>query len=614
MLAACNSSHLFLQTHHSVAPREGPAMNLFASFEIRLRAHLNTMVASGTLPEGLPLNRVTVEPPRDPSHGDFATNAAMVLAKPAKTNPRALAEALVAEISNWDEVESVEIAGPGFINLRATAGVWHGLLRAILQDSASYGSSTLGQGRPINVEYVSANPTGPLHLGHARGAVVGDVLAALLEAVGFDVLREYYINDAGAQVDVLGRTAYARYREALGESITLEPGQYPGAYMIDCALALIERDGDQWLGRTEDEWLPVFRDFAIDHNMTEVRATLASMDIEQVYTSERSVVEAGGVEAAVARLTELGMMYRGILEPPKGKKPDDWEEREQLLFRSSDFGDDVDRPLQKSDGSYTYFANDIAYHFDKFQRGYAQQIDVWGEDHKGYIKRSQAALQAVSDQQAALEIVICNIVKVFKNGEPVKLSKRAGNIVTLEDMVREIGASALRFIMLTRRNHEVLEFDIAEVTAATKENPVFYVQYAHARVSSALRRAAEVFTDSRIDDRSLCDAEFAHLQTHDEQRLISVVAQFPRMLESAALAREPHRVAFYLSDLAGAIHGLWAAGNVNPAQKIVVDDDLPLTQARLALIRAAQITLATGLRLLGVVPVEELRRNEQELF
>ena len=348
--------------------------------------------------------------------------------------------------------------------------------------------------------------------------------------------------------------------------------------------------------------------------MTEVRATLASMDIEQVYTSERSVVDAGGVEAAVARLTELGMMYRGILEPPKGKKPDDWEEREQLLFRSTDFGDDVDRPLQKSDGSYTYFANDIAYHFDKFQRGYAEQIDVWGEDHKGYIKRSQAALQAISDQQAALEIVICNIVKVFKNGEPVKLSKRAGNIVTLEDMVQEIGASALRFIMLTRRNHEVLEFDIAEVTAATKENPVFYVQYAHARISSALRKAAEVFTDSRIDDRSLCDAEFAHLQTHEEQRLISAVAQFPRLVESAALAREPHRVAFYLSDLAGAIHGLWAAGNVNPAQRIVVDDDLPLTQARLALIRAAQITLATGLRLLGVVPVEELRRNEQELF
>ena len=589
-------------------------MNLFATFESRLRAHLNAMVAKGDLPEGLPLNRVTVEPPRDASHGDFATNAAMVLAKPAQTNPRALAEALVAEISGWDEVASAEIAGPGFINLRATEAAWHDLLRAILQDGVGYGSSTLGQGKPVNVEYVSANPTGPLHLGHARGAVVGDVLAALLEKVGFDVLREYYINDAGAQVDVLGRTAYARYREALGESITLEPGQYPGAYMIDCAKAMVERDGDQWLGRPEAEWLPVFRDFAIAYNMTEVRATLASMDIEQVYTSERSVVDAGGVEAAVARLTELGMMYRGILEPPKGKKPDDWEEREQLLFRSTDFGDDVDRPLQKSDGSYTYFANDIAYHFDKFQRGYAEQIDVWGEDHKGYIKRSQAALQAISDQQAALEIVICNIVKVFKNGEPVKLSKRAGNIVTLEDIVQEIGASALRFIMLTRRNHEVLEFDIAEVTAATKENPVFYVQYAHARISSALRKAAEVFTDSRIDDRSLCDAEFAHLQTHEEQRLISAVAQFPRLVESAALAREPHRVAFYLSDLAGAIHGLWAAGNVNPAQRIVVDDDLPLTQARLALIRAAQITLATGLRLLGVVPVEELRRNEQELF
>ena len=348
--------------------------------------------------------------------------------------------------------------------------------------------------------------------------------------------------------------------------------------------------------------------------MTQVRRTLADMDIDQLFISERSIVETGGVERAIEKLTDLGLMYWGVLEPPKGKKPDDWEEREQLLFRSTEFGDDVDRPLKKSDGSYTYFANDIAYHYDKHQRGFAEQIDIWGEDHKGYIKRMQSAVAGVTDKQAALEVIICNIVKVFKNGEPVKLSKRAGNIVTLESMVSEIGSSALRFIMLTRRNNEVLEFDIAEVTAATKDNPVFYVQYAHARISSALRKALEAFTDSRIDDTSLCEAEFAHLQTREEQRLISVVAQFPRIVESAALAREPHRVAFYLSDLAGAIHGLWAAGNVNPANRIVVDDSLSLTQARLALIRAAQITLAAGLRLLGVVPVEELRRNEQELF
>ena len=589
-------------------------MNLYATLETRLKSHLSEMVESGRLPEGLPLDRITVEPPRDASHGDFATNAAMVLAKPAKTNPRALAEDLVAVIDGWDEIDSTEIAGPGFINMRATPAAWHALLADILRGGDRYGTSSLGAGKPVNVEYVSANPTGPLHLGHARGAVVGDVLAELLAKVGFAVTKEYYINDAGAQVDVLGRTAYARYREALGEEIELAEGQYPGAYMIDIAKAIVAEDGDTWLDAPEADWLPHFRAFAIRHNMAEVRKTLADMNIEQLYTSEASVVAAGGVERAIQTLTDQGLMYRGVLEPPKGKKPDDWEEREQLLFRSTDFGDDVDRPLQKSDGSYTYFANDIAYHYDKHQRGFAEQIDIWGEDHKGYIKRLQAAVQGVTNRQAALEVVICNIVKVFKNGEPVKLSKRAGNIVTLEDMVAEIGASALRFIMLTRRNNEVLEFDIAEVTAATKDNPVFYVQYAHARISSALRKAGEVFTDSRIDDNALYEAEFAHLQTHEEQRLISAVSLFPRIIESAALAREPHRVAFYLSDLAGAIHGLWAAGNVNPAHRIVVDDDLPLTQARLALIRAAQITLATGLRLLGVVPVEELRRNEQELF
>ena len=589
-------------------------MNLFANLEIRLKAHLAAMVADGRLPEGLPIDRITVEPPRDASHGDFATNAAMVLAKPAKTNPRALAEELVAEIAGWAEIDGAEIAGPGFINMRAKAEAWHGLLKGILGDGDGFGSSELGQGKPVNVEYVSANPTGPLHLGHARGAVVGDVMAALLAKVGFGVTREYYINDAGAQVDVLGRTAYARYREVQGETITLEEGQYPGEYMIDIAQAIADRDGDKWMTASEDEWLPEFRAFAIEYNMNEVRSTLALMDIEQLYVSERGIVDTGGVERAIGKLTDLGLMYWGVLEPPKGKKPDDWEEREQLLFRSTEFGDDVDRPLKKSDGSYTYFANDIAYHYDKHVRGFAEQIDVWGEDHKGYIKRMQAAVAGVTDKQAALEIIICNIVKVFKNGEPVKLSKRAGNIVTLESMVREIGPSALRFIMLTRRNNEVLEFDIAEVTSATKDNPVFYVQYAHARISSALRKAVEVFTDSRIDDKSLCDAEFAHLRTREEQRLISVVAQFPRIVESAALAREPHRVAFYLSDLSGAIHGLWAAGNVDPAQRIVIDDDLPLTQARLALIRAAQVTLATGLRLLGVVPVQELRRNEQELF
>ena len=589
-------------------------MNLFANLEARLKTHLARMVVDGQLPEGLPIDRITVEPPRDASHGDFATNAAMVLAKPAKTNPRALAEQLVSEIAGWDEIDSAEIAGPGFINMRAKDAAWHGLLQEILNSGDAFGNSALGQGKPVNVEYVSANPTGPLHLGHARGAVVGDVMAALLAKVGFDVTREYYINDAGAQVDVLGRTAYARYREVLGETITLEEGQYPGEYMIDIAKAIAERDGDKWLTASEDQWLPEFRAFSIDYNMNEVRRTLSDMAIDQLFVSERGIVETGGVERAIAKLTELGLMYRGVLEPPKGKKPDDWEEREQLLFRSTQFGDDVDRPLQKSDGSYTYFANDIAYHYDKHVRGFAEQIDVWGEDHKGYIKRMQSAVAGVTDKQAALEVIICNIVKVFKNGEPVKLSKRAGNIVTLESMVSEIGASALRFIMLTRRNTEVLEFDIAEVTSATKDNPVFYVQYAHARISSALRKAVEAFTDSRIDDKSLCDAELTHLRTREEQRLISVVAQFPRIVESAALAREPHRVAFYLSDLAGAIHGLWAAGNVDPAQRIIVDDDLPLTQARLALIRAAQITLATGLRLLGVVPVEELRRNEQELF
>ncbi len=580
-------------------------MNLFTHFRAAVVGLIEELIETGELPESLDVSRVTVEPPRDPAHGDITTNAAMVLAKPARKSPRDIAALLATKAEGLDGVETVEIAGPGFLNMRLSADFWRARLRDILAAGAAYGDSTLGAAQKVNVEYVSANPTGPMHVGHARGAVFGDALAALLEKAGFDVTREYYVNDAGAQVDVLARSSYMRYREALGEDIGAMPeGLYPGDYLVGVGAALAARDGEKWLALDEAEWLETFRDFSIDAMMAMIRDDLAAMGVKHdVFTSERDLVRGGKVDEALKFLTDQGLIYQGVLEPPKGKLPDDWQEREQMLFKASDFGDDVDRPVQKSDGSWTYFATDMAYHLDKFRRGFKDMIDVWGADHGGYVKRMQAAIKALSAGEGRLDVKLCQMVSLSENGAPVKMSKRAGTFVSLRDVVDKVGKDVVRFIMLTRKNDAGLDFDFAKVTEHSRDNPVFYVQYAHARVHSVMRMAREEFgaefTVEGADLGMLVDAE--------ELRLIKLLAQWPRVVESAAQAHEPHRVAFYLNDVAAAFHGLWNKGNDDAALRFIVKDDQALTRARLCLLRATAHVVASGLAVFGVTPVEEMR-------
>ncbi|SMF14217.1 arginyl-tRNA synthetase [Tistlia consotensis] len=584
-------------------------MNLFKDFQVRIDAMLQAMADEGLLPAGLDLSRVTVEPPRDPSHGDMSTNAAMVLARPAGLKPRDLAALLVERLSREQGVTDLAVAGPGFVNWRLSDAIWLGQLATILEAGERYGDSALGQGRKVNVEYVSANPTGPLTVGHARGAVVGDALAGLLAKAGYDVTREYYINDAGNQVDTLARTAHLRYREALGEAIGEIPvGMYPGEYMIDVGRALAERDGDKWRGRDEAEWLAPVRAFAIEFLMGRVRSDLAAIGIEQaVFSSERALVEAGAVDAVFETLERRGLLYTGVLEPPKGKTPEDWEPRPQTLFRATDFGDDVDRPLRKSDGSWTYFANDMAYHLDKFRRGFTTQIDVWGADHGGYIRRMQAAVQALSEGQARLHIVLCQLVKLTRGGVEVKMSKRSGNFVTLSEVTEEVGKDVLRFIMLTRKHDAPLDFDLEKVLEQSKDNPVFYVQYAHARAHSVLRHAAEAFPGVDQAPAALAGGPVHRLTDSHELGLIKLLAGWPRLVESAAEAYEPHRIAFYLNDVAAAFHGLWTKGKDETSLRFLVADDAELTAARLALLRAVALVIASGLRIFGVEPLEEMR-------
>jgi len=584
-------------------------MNVFKDFEARIRAALDEMTAAGDLPPGLDLSRVTVEPPRDAGHGDVSTNAAMVLAKPAGKPPRTLAEGLVARLKALPEVTEASVAGPGFVNLRIDAGWWRKRLTDILVAGTTFGSSTIGAGRKVNVEYVSANPTGPLHAAHARGAVVGDALAALLEKAGYDVTREYYINDAGAQVEVLGRSTYLRYREAVtGEAADIPAGLYPGEYLKEVGQALAERDGDKWLNAPEGEWLPAMRDFAVEMIMGWIKADLADMNIHHdVFSSERELVRSGAVDAALKTLEDQGLIYVGVLEPPKGKKPEDWEPRPQTLFKATDFGDDVDRPLKKSDGSWTYFANDIAYHHDKFRRGTATMIDVWGADHGGYVKRMEAAVKAVTGGQGALDVKICQLVTLLENGQPVKMSKRAGTFVTLRDVLDAVGRDVVRFIMLTRRNDQTLEFDYAKVTEQSKDNPVFYVQYAHARCRSVLRHAETAYPGWDLSGPALADADLDRLTQAEEVDLIKLMLAWPRMVESAAEAHEAHRVAFYLYDVASAFHGLWNRGKDDAGLRFLVEGDEVLTRARLALIKAVSTVIASGLKIMGVEPVEEMR-------
>jgi arginyl-tRNA synthetase len=579
-------------------------MNVFAFFRERIVAELQALVASAALPPGLDFARVSVEPPREASHGDISTNAAMVLAKPAAMNPRALADLLVPRLATLDDVTEVEVAGPGFINLKIADSFWQARIADILAAGDGYGASTAGGGRAVNVEYVSANPTGPLHIAHARGAVVGDALASLLAKAGYKVTREYYINDAGAQVDVLARSTHLRYREALGETIAQIPeGFYPGDYLKDVGQALAARDGKKWLGRPEEEWLAPVRRFAVDMILAGIREDLAALGIHQaVFSSERAMIESGGVDRALKTLEERGLIYIGTLDPPKGKTPEDWEPRPQTLFRASQFGDDVDRPLKKSDGSWTYFASDIAYHFDKFRRGTPTMIDIWGADHAGYIKRMQAAVKAITGGEGELDVKICQLVRLLREGQPVKMSKRAGTFVTMREVVEEVGRDSVRFIMLTRKNDAPLDFDLAKVLEQSRDNPVFYVQYAHARSRSVLRNAAAEFPG--IDSIS---ADLDRLTDSGEIGLIKLMAGWPRIVESAAEAHEPHRIAFYLYDLAAAFHALWNRGKEDAALRFLLAEDPGLTAARIAMLRALTLTIASGLGVFGVEPAEEMR-------
>ncbi len=581
-------------------------MNIFHHIRDKVEKALKTLAGRGVLPEDTDFSHITVEAPRDPAHGDVTTNAAMVLAKPAGRKPRDLAEEITALLRDDPDIGSVEIAGPGFINMRLSEAFWPRLMDAVLELGEAYGRSDLGQGLKVNVEYVSANPTGPLHVGHCRGAVFGDALANLLEETGHEVTREYYINDAGAQVDVLARSAFLRYREALGEDIGEIPsGLYPGAYLKPVGKALAEKYGDSLRNMPEEEWLPLVRDFAIDAMMDMIRDDLAALGItHEVFFSERTLHESGLIDDTIRELRERGLVYEGRLPPPKGKPPEDWEDREQLLFRATEFGDDIDRPLVKSDGSYTYFAADVAYIRDKLARGFRQLVYVLGADHGGYVKRLQAVNRALSGGEAELVARLCQLVKLFRGGEPVRMSKRAGDFVTLRDVVDEVGPDVVRFMMLTRKNDAPLDFDFEKVTEQSRDNPVFYVQYAHARICSVLRNAREelgeeVFASAGRPDWSL-------LKDEAEMTIVKRIGEYPRMLEAAAKAHEPHRVAFYLQDLAADFHALWNKGKESPHLRFILKDQVDLSLTRLAFLRAIRYCLANGLHLLGVRPVEEM--------
>ena len=586
-------------------------MDIFADFGERVRktiARLGWTAADGS---ALDLVRVVVEPPRDAAHGDLAVNAAMVLAKTMGKNPRQLAIELMGELANDPDVAETEVAGPGFLNLRLSPAFWAGFLARVVTSGDSFGRGGVAKGR-VNVEYVSANPTGPMHVGHCRGAVVGDALANLLAFAGHEVTKEYYINDAGAQVDVLARSAHLRYREALGETIGEIPeGLYPGDYLKPVGAALVEEFGKTLAGKPESDWLEVVRARAIDAMMAMIREDLAALNVHHdVFFSEKSLQigpDGDRVRTAITALTEAGLMYQGRLEPPKGQLPEDWEDREQTLFRSTDFGDDVDRPLMKSDGSYTYFASDIAYHYDKYRRGFASQIDIWGADHGGYVKRMQAAVRAISGGKASLDVKLCQLVKLFRGGEPVKMSKRSGSFVTLRDVVEEVGVDAVRFMMLFRKSDAPLDFDFQKVTEQSKDNPVFYVQYAHARVHSVFNQAREQLPALDLTDEALAAADLTLLNDEGEIGLLKRIAQWPRVVEGAAEAHEPHRIAFYLHDLASDLHGHWNRGKDLPQLRFVNHDDPLSSHARLAMVRAVASVLASGLALLGVTAPVEMR-------
>ncbi|MBO3760057.1 arginine--tRNA ligase [Ciceribacter sp. L1K22] len=586
-------------------------MNLFADFEARIKTALDEMDIVKAKRGELDFGRIVVEPPRDPSHGDAATNAAMVLSKPLGTNPRALADLIAEKLKEDADIAEITVAGPGFINLRLSTAYWQRLLSDLIANGTDFGRSTVGKGRKVNVEYVSANPTGPMHVGHCRGAVVGDALANLLAFAGYEVTKEYYINDAGSQIDVLARSAFLRYREALGETIGEIPaGLYPGDYLVPVGQTLADEYGQKLLAMPEEKWLPIVKDKAIDMMMAMIRDDLATLNVHHdVFYSERTLHAGNGaaILSAINDLTFKGHVYRGKLPPPKGQLPEDWEDREQTLFRSTDVGDDIDRPLMKSDGSFTYFAADVAYFKDKFDRGYDEMIYVLGADHGGYVKRLEAVARAVSGGKSKLTVLLCQLVKLFRNGEPVKMSKRSGDFVTLREVVDEVGRDPVRFMMLYRKSSEPLDFDFAKVTEQSKDNPVFYVQYAHARCMSVFRQAREAFPDLDSDNLDLAGAVLQSGLDPAEVQLVGKLAEYPRVIEAAAQSQEPHRLAFYLYDLASSFHAHWNKGKDQPELRFVNDKNRQLSIARLGLVHAVASVLKSGLAITGTDAPNEMR-------
>ena len=592
-------------------------MNIFATYKAHIDAVIGELTAEGALPDGLDLSRVAAEPPRDAAHGDIAANAAMVLSKSAGTNPRELAALLAERLTALPDVTEVSVAGPGFINMRIADDVWRAGLQNVLTAGISFGDAQAGDNQPINVEYVSANPTGPMHVGHARGAIVGDALARLLDKAGYKVTKEYYVNDAGGQVDNVAHALHMRYLQVLGHvteediqyALKNKDIQYGGDYLVPVAEALVKRDGKKWVGvKDHKDWVPALRDFTVEYMMAGVKDDLRALGVNHdVFSSEKALVQAGMVDSVVKFLEDAGLTYTGVLEPPKGKAPDDWEPRPQLLFKATEFGDEVDRPLKKSDGSWTYFASDIAYHKDKVDRGFTDLINVWGADHGGYVKRVKAALKALTGGQGHLDVQLCQMVRVLNKGEPVKMSKRAGTFVTLRDLIEAVGKDVVRFIMLTRKNDAPLDFDYAKATEKSRENPVFYVQYAHARGRSVLRHAAEMFPNADLTDAGLAKTDLSPLNDPDEIGVLRKLAAWPRTVEAAALAHEPHRLAFYVYELASQFHALWNKGNDAAELRFLQSQNECVSCARLALVRGVGVVIASGLAVFGVEPVEEMR-------
>ena len=580
-------------------------MNIYSNIRDLVVSSLDKMVSDGFLEIGLRYDNISVEPPRDQAHGDMATNAAMVLAKLANKPPRQIAEYLSNILISDERVRKVNVAGPGFINIRIEEPVLQAVVKSSLLLGSKYGQTQLGNGKRVNVEYISANPTGPLHVGHTRGAVFGDALSNLLNYVGYDVTREYYINDGGTQVDVLARSVYLRYLEAHGQEVVFEDGTYPGEYLVEVGLALKAEVGDRFLKEDEKVWLEFIRDYSTDIMMKLIREDLDSLGIKMDnYFSEKSVYSERKIDLTIEQLSKRGLIYEGVLEPPKGKKLDDWSPRKQTLFKSTNFGDDVDRPVKKSDGTWTYFAPDIAYHFDKIDRGYDILIDILGADHGGYVKRMKAAVLALSDTKVELDVKLVQLVKLYRNGVPFKMSKRAGTFVTLRDLIQEVGSDVVRFVMLTRKNDAPLDFDLEKVLDQSKDNPVFYVQYAHARVCSVLRKAVEADID--VSDQNLASADLSQNNHQVELRLIKKLAEWPRLVQVSAKTNEPHRVAFYLYELAGDFHSLWNKGNDEKRLRFI-QEDTTIALAKLALARSVAIVISSGLSILGVEAVSEMR-------